>query len=302
MSHWPGHDQRPNSLQVVPQAAAVGLRALCCGWGGRMQLRPLPHTQFTPTCPAEELPVQRRQLGRHGGGHAGRHHHVQQGPSPHHEGERVWVMQLQLLQLACLVMHACMLGVEHAGPCGPAAAAVAGSGSAWSPQRGGVPSCASDALCCAGSGCTGLQALVWHGAQDVRVEDRPRPLITDPVGPAMHACARYIITLAHVNRQLWHAMGLHVTLLPELGARLLSGPSEGHDHLLCESTDPRACARACMWLDRMCPQKDAILRVTATAICGSDLHLYLGALTGLQKGEGMRAVREGGSEWVGQRV
>ena len=32
-------------------------------------------------------------------------------------------------------------------------------------------------------------------------------------------------------------------------------------------------------------QRDAILRVTATAICGSDLHMYTGALPGMRKGD-----------------
>jgi len=31
-------------------------------------------------------------------------------------------------------------------------------------------------------------------------------------------------------------------------------------------------------------QTDAILRVTSTAVCGSDLHLYLNGVPGMQKG------------------
>lgn len=32
-------------------------------------------------------------------------------------------------------------------------------------------------------------------------------------------------------------------------------------------------------------QQDAIVRVTSTAICGSDLHLYLGSAPGMQSGD-----------------
>ena len=32
-------------------------------------------------------------------------------------------------------------------------------------------------------------------------------------------------------------------------------------------------------------QRDAILRVTSTAICGSDLHMYVGAMPGMRKGD-----------------
>ena len=32
-------------------------------------------------------------------------------------------------------------------------------------------------------------------------------------------------------------------------------------------------------------QQDAILRVTSTAICGSDLHMYTGAMPGMTKGD-----------------
>lgn len=34
----------------------------------------------------------------------------------------------------------------------------------------------------------------------------------------------------------------------------------------------------------MCRQ-DVIIRVTATGLCGSDLHLYLGSLPGMKKGD-----------------
>ncbi|MEW5298738.1 MAG: hypothetical protein WDW36_001824 [Sanguina aurantia] len=56
---------------------------------------------------------------------------------------------------------------------------------------------------------------------------------------------------------------------------------------------------------------DVVLRVTATAICGSDLHLYLGFMTGMQKGhilghEFMGVIEEVGSgvkkHSVGERV
>lgn len=56
-----------------------------------------------------------------------------------------------------------------------------------------------------------MNALVWNANKDVRLEQKPRPLITD--------------------------------------------------------------------------QRDIILRVTATTICGSDLHLYTGAMPGMQKGD-----------------
>ena len=32
-------------------------------------------------------------------------------------------------------------------------------------------------------------------------------------------------------------------------------------------------------------QRDAILKVTSTAICGSDLHMYMGAMPGMRKGD-----------------
>ncbi len=32
-------------------------------------------------------------------------------------------------------------------------------------------------------------------------------------------------------------------------------------------------------------QQDAILKVTSTAICGSDLHMYVGAMPGMTKGD-----------------
>ena len=32
-------------------------------------------------------------------------------------------------------------------------------------------------------------------------------------------------------------------------------------------------------------QQDAILKVTSTAICGSDLHMYTGAMPGMTKGD-----------------
>ena len=32
-------------------------------------------------------------------------------------------------------------------------------------------------------------------------------------------------------------------------------------------------------------QRDAILKVTSTAICGSDLHMYVGAMPGMRKGD-----------------
>ena len=32
-------------------------------------------------------------------------------------------------------------------------------------------------------------------------------------------------------------------------------------------------------------QQDAILKVTSTAICGSDLHMYVGAMPGMRKGD-----------------
>ncbi|KAG2493252.1 hypothetical protein HYH03_008390 [Edaphochlamys debaryana] len=56
-----------------------------------------------------------------------------------------------------------------------------------------------------------MRAVTWQGAKNIAVEERPRPLVTDP--------------------------------------------------------------------------KDAVVRITSTAICGSDLHLYLGAATGMEKGD-----------------
>lgn len=62
-------------------------------------------------------------------------------------------------------------------------------------------------------------------------------------------------------------------------------------------TDPTKKMKAVEWLgkhslnvaDRAVPlishPKDAIVRITATAICGSDLHLYENAVSGMQKGD-----------------
>lgn len=33
------------------------------------------------------------------------------------------------------------------------------------------------------------------------------------------------------------------------------------------------------------PQYDAILKITSTCICGSDLHMYTGAFPGVRKGD-----------------
>lgn len=56
-----------------------------------------------------------------------------------------------------------------------------------------------------------MKAVVWNGKKDMKVEERPRPLVTDP--------------------------------------------------------------------------EDVVLKVTSSAICGSDLHFYLGAMVGMQKGD-----------------
>jgi threonine dehydrogenase-like Zn-dependent dehydrogenase len=56
-----------------------------------------------------------------------------------------------------------------------------------------------------------MKAVIWHGKKDMRVVDRPRPLVTDPT--------------------------------------------------------------------------DVVLKVTSSAICGSDLHFYLGAMVGMQSGD-----------------
>ena len=59
-----------------------------------------------------------------------------------------------------------------------------------------------------------MRALTWHGKQDVRVEDVPRPEVVNP--------------------------------------------------------------------------NDAVIEVTATAICGSDLHLYHGRVPSMREGDGIR--------------
>lgn len=43
-----------------------------------------------------------------------------------------------------------------------------------------------------------------------------------------------------------------------------------------------SCVRRCC---PRCPPQDAIIRVTSTCICGSDLHLYVGAMPGMKRGD-----------------
>ncbi len=49
-------------------------------------------------------------------------------------------------------------------------------------------------------------------------------------------------------------------------------------------------------------QTDAVVRVTSTAICGSDLHLYLGSVPGMQSGDIMGHEFMGIVEEVGPEV
>ncbi|CAF1058167.1 unnamed protein product [Didymodactylos carnosus] len=73
-----------------------------------------------------------------------------------------------------------------------------------------------------------MKAVEWHGSKDIRVVDRPRPMITDP--------------------------------------------------------------------------QDVILKVTSTAICGSDLHLYLNYVPGLEKGDTLGHEFMGIVEDIGSEV
>lgn len=39
------------------------------------------------------------------------------------------------------------------------------------------------------------------------------------------------------------------------------------------------------WYLNVAAQEDVILRVTTTCICGSDLHMYMGAMPGMKSGD-----------------
>lgn len=62
------------------------------------------------------------------------------------------------------------------------------------------------------------------------------------------------------------------------------------------------CATACAVLCRAVPQGDVVLRVSSTCICGSDLHLYLGSMVGLQAGDILGHEFMGTVEAVGDQL
>lgn len=53
---------------------------------------------------------------------------------------------------------------------------------------------------------------------------------------------------------------------------------------------------------RLCMQTDVILRVTSTAICGSDLHLFVGGVAGVKSGDVLGHEFMGIVEEVGDEV
>jgi threonine dehydrogenase-like Zn-dependent dehydrogenase len=70
---------------------------------------------------------------------------------------------------------------------------------------------------------------------------------------------------------------MHARMAGAQPAGLLAGPYHSRAH-------PPPCAAAAAPAPL---QTDVILRVTSTAICGSDLHLYLNSMPGMQKGDVM---------------
>lgn len=130
------------------------------------------------------------------------------------------------------------------------------------------------------SGATML-AVQWHGARDVRVGRVPAPAITEP----------QVVGWTDARRRR-RPRGARRPAPPQLP------PQHAHPHLFpachhqtCSaSMDGPALVSASpvfnpSSMTRSTPLQDAIVRIIASGLCGSDLHLYLGQLPGMKKGD-----------------
>jgi hypothetical protein len=107
-----------------------------------------------------------------------------------------------------------------------------------------------------------MRALEWHGKKSVRMGTRPAPAITDPVRGGA-ALPGHLACCGLLPRR-WDSGG---------------GPRWGP----CSAW---LLSRLLPWLPLNPPPKeDVLLRVTSTAICGSDLHLYLNQVPGMHAGD-----------------
>lgn len=133
-----------------------------------------------------------------------------------------------------------------------------------------------------------MRAVQWQGARSVAVGEVPAPKVTDP---KVRRPPDALLPPAGAS--------LQYNLVPPARLGLHPGPTTPH-------TSPRTSAHAAPRCGappraalRAAPQ-DAIIRITPTGLCGSDLHLYLGQLPGMKKEDilGHEPLGIGGCHWA----
>ena len=133
-----------------------------------------------------------------------------------------------------------------------------------------------------------MVAVEWRGAHSVGVNiERPQPLITDPAraqqsdGLVAADSARHVSGVSCSAGGGARASSTRARAAAQRRAHPVPAARLG---LLCCSHSYRPILPTRPNHPKQHKQTDAILRVTSTAVCGSDLHLYLNGVPGMQKG------------------